>query len=268
MKQHNKYSGNQEKDSVLGNTKFMLIPAKGWVKVIEIIGWEAAEKLRLEYVPSNNTKSGRSLKIPKNHDAITCEKFQFSQVYRIIGKKLTDTLWDLMKGQSIMIPLYSPKNWLDIKLDNGGYPIPALKTGACQECANVKECKKPCYYTEAIIKNEERHYATENTLNWLDLNEYKADILDYKAVLTELSRGRLGHIQIEDIRAIKNYRTRAIATMLFAGLSGYEIMNLLGCTRHQLYLWITTPESKAKLPEARASFQTSRGFSIKNWRIK
>jgi DNA-directed RNA polymerase specialized sigma24 family protein len=99
----------------------------------------------------------------------------------------------------------------------------------CPHCRNVGLCLHPCYPITWIDGNKPR----KETLLRDDYDRYQnGSYNDELAFLIEEKRD-----EWESIQAILDPRKKAIAAMLYSGLSLIEITAILGCSERSLRRW-------------------------------
>jgi hypothetical protein len=100
---------------------------------------------------------------------------------------------------------------------------------SCMRCKKYITCVEACVYVDRILSMKSyspEYVADDNVL-----------MCDYKEVLNELREGRdvTKKIHIGKIRQIKDVRLRAIAVMIYAKISIFEIAALLDKSVSQIY---------------------------------
>ena len=104
-------------------------------------------------------------------------------------------------------------------------PDPSL----CGGCSNVGKCQSLCLPLVWVDGNVSRK---ENLLK--DPYSYPNESSDYNEILSNLmDEKRENHI--EEIRTIENFRTRAIASMIYASIPVSKVADILGCSRSIIY---------------------------------
>ncbi len=101
----------------------------------------------------------------------------------------------------------------------------------CKSCRNRTDCKTPCPPVQWIDGNVSRREPLMSDMS-IDSDHTPAAARDYNAVIADLLRARTQ--DIDNIRAIKDTRIRAIASMLAVNLSRQDIAELLSMSYRQL----------------------------------
>ncbi|MBF0487882.1 MAG: hypothetical protein HQK98_06950 [Nitrospirae bacterium] len=101
----------------------------------------------------------------------------------------------------------------------------------CTDCRKYAGCKEVCVYVEQGLPALDSKDCCLPELN------DRAITIDYKKIISEIAEGQQWRrrINIDNIRTIRNTRLRAIAAMLFGGISVKEISALLNISASQIY---------------------------------
>ncbi|MBF0516385.1 MAG: helix-turn-helix domain-containing protein [Nitrospirae bacterium] len=101
----------------------------------------------------------------------------------------------------------------------------------CTDCRKYAGCKEVCVFIEQeLLELDSRDYYIP------EIND-NAIVIDYKTILNEIAQGQQWkrRVTIENIRTITDIRLRAVAAMLYGGLSAKQISKMLNISLSTLY---------------------------------